>query len=188
MPDVPGLISKSSQAATVRTRALYQGGAWMFNIGVLLLVAAVVLSGGLWFYRRSLDQAKTQWAEQVGNKESDLRPDLLAQLVNLSDSLAATRDLLSNHTFASNAFTFLEGVTHPRVQFTTFNFARDSQKIEVTGLAASYETVTEQIGLLESNPQVAQVDFGGLSLGDKNLVNFKLAIIFKPSLLQVSNR
>lgn len=54
------------------------------------------------------------------------------------------------------------------------------------GEAASYAVLAEQIAALEKNQSVEKVEFGGLSLGTKNLVNFKIAIILKPALLELS--
>ena len=185
-PPIQPLISQD-RAAT-RPRVIYQGGVWLLNIGLILFFTSLIATGGLYLYQRSLESTHTRWLEQVKNQEGELRPDLLTQLVDLSNSLNITHELLSNHTFVSNVFSFLQQVTQPRVQFTTFSFTLDSQKIDVSGVAASYRVVADQINVLESNPQVEHVDFGGLSLGDRGLVNFKLAIIIRPDLLRFQSQ
>lgn len=196
MPDqIQPLISRDP--ATARPRALYQGGVWFFNIALLILIFSLVASGGLWAYRRSLETSKAQWTTQIQNQESgadqaqgqggDLKK-LLDELINTSHSLGIAKSLLANHVFTSNVFAFLQGATHPQVQFTAFTFSLDSRKIDLSGLAGSYRAVAEQISILESNPQVEQVNFGGLSLGDRGLVNFKLAVIVKPSLLKLGSQ
>lgn len=175
------LIAKDPYSA--RSRVIYRSGAWIFSAALALFIAALIISGGLWIYARSLAAAQNQWRDQIRTQEDELRPDLLAQLVDLSNSLDVARELLAKHVFVSNAFAFLQEAAHPKAQFTSFSFSLDSQKIDVSGLAQSYRAVAEQISALESNPQVEHVEFGGLSLADRGLVNFKLAIIVKPSLL-----
>lgn len=175
------LIAKDPYSA--RSRVIYRSGAWIFSVALALFLAALIVAGGLWIYARSLATAQNQWRDQIKTQEDELRPDLLAQLVDLSNSLNVARELLAKHVFVSNVFAFLQEAAHPKVQFTSFSFSLDSQKIDVSGLAPSYRAVAEQISALESSPQVEHVDFGGLSLADRGLVNFKLAIIVKTGLL-----
>lgn len=182
----PTFIAQERPA--LRSRIIFEGGVWLFNIALLAFIAAVVLAGGFFFYQRSLEATRLEWAQQVEGQEAELKPELLSQLTDLSNSLTIARELLSGHSFASNVFLFIQSITHPRVQFSAFTFSRDSRKIEISGAAASYQTVAEQISLMEAHSQVEKVEFGGLARGDKGLVNFKLAIIFKPSLLQLRSQ
>jgi hypothetical protein len=78
---------------------------------------------------------------------------------------------------------FLEENTLPNVRFLTFDFKSDTRRLEMSGDAASYATLTEQIILLEKHPQIEKVEFGGLTLGGNNLVNFRITIVFRPPLL-----
>lgn len=95
------------------------------------------------------------------------------------------RTLLARHVFPSNVFKLLEADTHPQVRFANFNFVADSRKLEMTGETTSYALLARQISLLERDPQVEEVQFGGLAFGPSNLLGFKLTIIFKQSLLQL---
>lgn len=161
------------------------GGIWLFNLGLAALAASLLVAGGLFFYQRALENTAAQWAGEVAAQEAELRPELLAQITDLSTAIAVGRELLAGHVFSSNVLVFLQAVTHPLVQFTAFSYSRDAAKIELSGLANSYRSVAEQVSIIESHAQVAQVGFGGLSRGDKGLVNFRLSVIFKPSLLQL---
>lgn len=169
-----------------RETSYYQteAGSWIFNIALVLFLASIVFLGGLFLYNRSLTANKTTWEEQVKAQEADLRPDLLGQLIQLSDAMNATKSLLANHTFTSNILSFLEQATLPKVQYTTFGFSAQSLKIDVSAVASSYEMVAEQIRFLESHPQVASVEFGGLARSG-TLVNFRLSIVVKSSLLRL---
>jgi Tfp pilus assembly protein PilN len=157
----------------------------LLNLGLIAFIAAAVSAGGLYFYRRSVDRTRAEWAAQVEIQESELRPELLAQLIDLSNTLTVTRELLQNHTISSNVFTLLQETTHPKVQYTTFAFSVEKQTIEVAGLALSYQAVAEQVRILEGQSQVAKVGFGGLALGEKGLISFRLSITVKPSLLKL---
>ena len=181
-------ISSSLPRPILRAKVVSEGGGWLLGLGVVVLLAALVIYVGLWVYQRSLVTVHSEWQEQIRNQESELRSDTLANLINVANSLAVGRELLSNHAWISQAFRFLEAATHAKVQFLKFDFLRDVRKIDLAGLASSYQTVAEQVRILESYPDVEKVAFGGLSRTEKGLVSFKLAITFKPSLLALPNR
>ncbi|MDP3727522.1 MAG: hypothetical protein Q8R35_02685 [bacterium] len=170
--------------ARFSTQVVSVGGAWLFNLALVAFVASLVAAGGLFAYDRSLASTRVDWEEQVQGQEAELRPDLLAQIADLSSAIGVARELIANHVYTSNSLLLLQSVTHPFVSFSSMSFSRDARKIELVGSANSYRSVAEQVGLLETHPQVEKVDFGGLSVGEKGLVNFRLAVIFKPSLLQ----
>ncbi len=165
---------------------VYQSSALAFNLALVLFIVSAVVYGGLFFYRKSIDATITDWHEKIAGKEEELNSEGgVASLIDTSDSIGAAQALIESHVFTSNVFTFLQEVTHQRVQFYTFGFARDTRKIELSGLAISYRTVAEQISVLESSPQVEKVEFGGLSLTDQGLINFKLSVTYKPVLLKL---
>lgn len=171
-------------ASAFRSPLAVASGAWLFQLALVAFIASLVAAGGLFFYQRSLEATYADWQEQVQGQEQDLRPELLAQISDLSSGISVARELLSSHVFASNAFILLQSVTHPFVGFSSMGLSRDAKKIELSGVANSYRGVAEQVGLFETHPQIEKVDFGGLSVGERGLVNFRLAVIFKPSLLQ----
>lgn len=170
---------------SVRPRFQTEAGAWIFNISLVLFLASLVFFGGLFLYHRSLANNQTDWEKQIETQEADLRPDLLSQLIELSNEMTATKGLLASHTFASNVFSFLEQTTLPKVRYTTFGFSTAALKIDVSAVAASYQTVADQIQILEAHPQVTKVEFGGLARSGEGLVSFRLTIIVKPSLLKL---
>ena len=181
MPD--DLLSK--RPAFDRTRIINQGGEWLFTSSIVAFILVVLAWGGLYLFKRTLETNAANWREQIAILEKELRPDLLNQLFALSNRLAAARDVLTSHTFSSNVFALLEKSTHPQVFYSSFQYAADGRLITLTAKAGSYRIVAEQITILESDPQVERVGFGGLTLDDKGFVNFKLTVIFKPSLLQI---
>lgn len=182
----PAFILKEPGAFPARVAE--SGGAWLFAVAVGLAVAAAVASGGLFFYARALDGTRGEWLGEVSAREAELRPELLAELTHLSRSFSVASELITGHAYPSNALLFVQSITHPAVYFTNFSFSRDARTIELTGAARSYQTVAEQVSAAESHPQVERVEFGGLSRSERGLVNFKLAIVFKPSLLRLRSQ
>lgn len=188
MPDSPFPAIIPKERAPALGRVVRAGSTWVFSGALVLFIAALVLAGGLYFYGRALQTTRGRWVEQVKAQEAELRPELLSQLTQLGATFASVRDLLSSHSFPSNVLTLVQSLTHPSVQFTGFSYSRSARKIELAGLARSYQTVAQQVRAMEASPQIERVDFGGLSRNERGLVNFKLAVIFKASVLVITSR
>lgn len=188
MPEpISPLISKSHPLGS--SRLVYQSAALFFNIVVVAFVFALIFWGGLFFYNRSLRITRDQWAEKIKKEEERFNAEGgIGRLVETSNALNAAKELIDRHVFPSNTIAFLEESTHKRVQFSKMTFARDARKMDLAGSGASYRTVAEQVSILEGHTYVERVDFGGLSVNAKGLVDFKLAIVFKPSLLELRVR
>lgn len=188
MPDSfnTSLISKAERPS-VSSRIVYQSSAMFFSVSITIFIVASVAFGGLFFYNKTLDGTRQKLADSVKKaRENFDREGGIGRLIQTANAFDAARVLLAQHVFSSNVFSFIQEYTHTRVKFDTMSFSRDMKKIDLSGAGASYRIVAEQISVLESNPQVDRVEFGGLSMTDKGLVNFKLTIFFKPSLLQLS--
>ncbi len=184
MPD--DLISKRSLPP--RTQFITESSALLFNVAVIFFILFLAVWGGLYLFRRSLESSAANWRDQINSLENELRPDLLNQLIVLSTRLSAARDIISNHVFSSNTLVLLERDTHPQVAFSSFQYSADGRKIDLAAKAASYSVVADQVTMIEADPQVESVNFGGLRLDDKGLVDFKLSIVFKSSLLRLRSQ
>lgn len=176
------LLKKESPLAKIR---LERGGSVFFYASLALFFLVLAGYGGLSLLNRSQNAAKDLLLEEVGAKRENLRPELLSQIFLLDRRLKNIRAVLSNHVFTSNALRFLESSAHPQVRFLSFTLSAAGRKIDLTGQAASYATLAKQIGILERDPGLERVEFGGLSTLDNNTVGFKLTLIFKQALLQI---
>ena len=182
MPD--GLISKKTD---FRDLPFVRGGETaLFFVSFGIFILALALSGGLFLYNRVLDEQVTVAEEDLEARRAEFSDATVNQLIALDRRLSSIRILISQHIFPSNILTLVERLTHPRVSFSSFLHSTDSRKIDLRGDAASYSILARQIGLFESSPNIDKVEFGGLSLGEKGLVNFKMSVIFKPEFLRLS--
>lgn len=157
---------------------------FLFIVGLVAAIGSVALAGGAYIYTRVAEGNAAVLKEEVEKQETDLRPQLLDQILGLDKKLSSIRQVLTGHLIPSNTFKLLEEHTLPQVRFSIFSYAAEQRRLELTGQAASYSVLAEQVRRLEALDEVEQVDFGGLSLGEKGLSNFKMNIIFSPSLLK----
>ncbi|MDP3710377.1 MAG: hypothetical protein Q8R29_01490 [bacterium] len=171
------------EQAVGRFISLRRGTVLIFYISLSLFFATLVGYLILFFVNRAQASSRENLLKDVRIRQDELRPELINQIFSLESKLANIQKLSGSHIFTSNVLKFLEENTLPNVRFLTFDFKSDTRRLEMAGDAASYATLTEQIILLEKHPQIEKVEFGGLTLGGNNLVNFRITIVFRPSLL-----
>lgn len=164
---------------------LGQNRSLLFYGSLLIFFLVLASYGGLALLNPNQQKTKEGLIEEIKLKQENLRPELLNEIFILDERLKNIRALLSQHTFTSNVFKLIESDAHPLVRFTNFNLIAESRKFDTVGEAANYAVLAKQIGILERDPQVEKVEFGGLSFTPANLLSFKLTIIFKPGLMQL---
>lgn len=162
-----------------------RGMSLFFFAAIAAFVAVLSLTGGVIVLTLARESEREEFIAQNKIKEESLRPELLAQISLLDRRLKAARTLIGDHVFASNIFAVIEKNTHPQVRFLNFTFSADSAKLDMSGEAASYRALANQIGLFERDPQIEKTEFGGLSATGEGLVGFKLSLTFKPGLLHL---
>lgn len=167
----------------ISTLQLKRGGSFLFFVVLAVFFVMAASSGGLALLNKAQSAAQETLWEEVRGKEGSLRTELLAQIFLIEQRLRNLRLILAEHVFTSNVLRLLEQETLPQVRFLNFNFDAASRKLDMTGEAASYSILARQIGVLERNPNIERVEFGGLAIGGNNLAGFKLTLIFKKSLL-----
>lgn len=166
-------------------RPLQVGGSIFFYIALALFFVTVASFGGLLLLNRAQKEARQTLLEETSQKEDNLRSDLVKQIFLLDQRLRNLRSLLAGHIFSSHVLKILEEDTLPRVRFLSFGLDVTSRKIDMTAEAVNYATVAQQIGVLEQDPRVERVEFGGLSAGVNSLAGFKVTVTLKQNTLQL---
>lgn len=164
---------------------LERGGSFIFFIALAVFFIIAASSGGLALLNRAQSEAQAEILEQVREKGDNLQTDLLGQIFLVDQRLSNLRLLIAEHLFTSNVLRLLEQETLPQVRFLNFNFDTFSRKLDMSGEAVSYSLLARQIGVLERNPNIERVEFGGLAIGGNNLAGFKLTLILKKSFLLI---
>ena len=152
-------------------------------------ILVFILTGGTWlgiyFYSGRLLSVNADLRSQIASLEEDLDPNLIRELVSISNNLASARGIIKNHLLTSNVFEFLEKNTHPKVAYGSISYSAASKKMDLSATAVSYLVLARQINVFESSPMVNKVSFGGLAITEEGNVKFSLGIEFKPELIRV---
>lgn len=160
----------------------------LFIIATIVTSGAIIATGGVLWYSYYLTSNTELLKQEVARLEEDLRPELINQLLNLDKKMSGLRVLLDNHVVTSNVFKLLEENTLTHVHFSSFSYFADARKIDLSGEAATYSTLSQQVRLFEALPQVERVDFGGLAKTSGGRITFKMGIIFKQDLIRFQGR
>lgn len=161
-------------------------------VTILLAVDIIVLLalGGTYFYfyqssEKTESQIKEVEEKLVRTPEERSMEDNLAKI---SQRISNFKKVLKGHEKTSQLFPFLEGISHPNVWFTDFDFQSEKNLISLKGKASSFSVVGEQIEVLKNNDLVKEIKLEQLSMGEEGErgaeVSFALRLTFKPEVLK----
>jgi len=183
MPDPTFSIKPTVDIAKIRASHTPVFGLWA---GLLLFFLTVAAYGGFTLLNRAQERARLELLAQIDLKREELNPELIGQLTSLDKRLKNLNTLLSSHSFPSRALTWIEQKTFATVFFPSFTFSGDQRRVDLAGETVSISLLNQQLNLLQREPDVEKMDFGGLSIGKDGAVSFKLTLFFKPSFIQLS--
>lgn len=141
--------------------------------GILIFLLGVY--GALFFYEGSLNeelQATQDKIEDLRIKSDKSKEDAARKFGEKLDGVSL---ILDSHIYSSNLFTFIEALTHPKVQFTNLNFASVSGLLTLKGLTESYETFGEQMIALEKSGEIGNIKVSGVNLIKSGQVIFTVS-------------
>lgn len=176
MPDT--LLKKESPFDKLRINII---GLDIFSYGSAALFLLVIASYGVVvLLNHNLKAKEPQLEEEIRQDESDLKGDL-HDLIAVDSRLNELGRIVSKHRFSGGVFEFFEKNALPQVQFSNFVLSGNNYRADLAGETANFRTLAQQITVLERQPEVQNVEFGGIAINSKNRINFTLKITFSPS-------
>jgi len=140
-----------------------------------ILIFLFAVYGILFFYERSLNkelQATQDKIEDLRAKSDRNKEDAARKF---GEKLDGVSSILDSHIYSSNLFAFIQALTHPKVQFTNFNFVSVSGFLTLKGLTESYETFGEQMISFEKNSEIRNITVSGVKLIKSGQVRFTVS-------------
>ncbi|MBI2121789.1 MAG: hypothetical protein HYT98_01570 [Candidatus Sungbacteria bacterium] len=180
---MPNLLLRQEQLPRTAPPLPQGAPAFVYFLAFFIFLVTAGGYGALTILNKKQTDNRDTLRSEVKLKEEDLNSSATEEVFLLDARLKNLRSLLAGHLFATNVLKLVEDKAHPQVQFGDFAFLAGSRKVDVSGKALDYTALARQITILENDPMVERVEFGGLSLGEKNTVSFTASIIVKPDLL-----
>lgn len=155
----------------------------VLNFGLAVLVLVLALGIGV-FIRRNLVAQELQGIQgEIASLEAERRTQDAQRFVGIQRELQALRDILANHIYASKLFSWVEGLTHPKVSFSSIDADFKNHTVSLNGLAVSYDVVAQQVKLFEQDEFTADVSTEAIQAKSEG-VSFLLKVQFGGNLLK----
>jgi len=151
-------------------------------LAVFLLAGFFIAYFILFAYQKKLEGNKTELENSLTRTPAEQQ--LEERIFDYQKKIDDFGFLLDNHGAAANLFGLLEKACHPRVQF--LNLALDLSKniATVSGQAASYEVLGQQIFIFKNQTSIKKINLSGISTSKEGKVDFAFQITFDPALFK----
>ena len=115
-------------------------------------------------------------AEELEKVKSPERFDSEKKMISYQKKIADFSYLIQNHKLTSKLFTLLEKLSHPKAQFTNFNFTADKSKIILKGETDNFFTLGQQYLIFRAEPTIKEVNLSEVSIGKSGRIGFSFEI------------
>ncbi len=147
-------------------------------VGIAILVLVLVLTGGLYYYKGTLEDQKTELDEQIIKIEKDRDKKTETNLLILNKQLSLISTLLDSHVVWSKALGKIENLLQPQVQFLSFSAAILDNRFEFKALATNYTVVARQIAALVSDDSVKDIALTNVHVLTSGKLEFSIKLEF----------
>lgn len=176
----PSLIPKTYPVAGPEVRS---GLGVLTFLGIVLFVLALLIAGGVFFYKRILERQTQELSRSLERLEADFEPSLIRELSRTAKALEVGERLVGERHFASRFFNFLEERTLTRVRFRDLKLQVSEGGVTLGGEAEGYTVLAEQASVFETSPLVQTLALANLALKENGNINFTMELTFDPSLM-----
>ena len=159
----------------------------LFMIAALfLLFAALLASGGLYFYKGVLIKNIAEMDKNLKLASNRFEPAKISELQQLNKRLTASNEILSKHIAISPIFKALQDITLKTIRYTQFSYnlgegASPKVLVKMSGIAVGYRSIALQSDLFTKNKNLIDPVFSSLVLDDKGNVVFNLDFSVDPA-------
>lgn len=152
---------------------------WPVFLSASILVLALLIWGGLFFYYKSLQKQKDSLNKRANEIYTSDNKEMTAKILNLEKDLKKVKKLIDSHVYASQGLKLLEDYTLPNVQLLDFNLDVKAGTISAKGLAQTYAVLAKQILLLEKQDSIKSVKVSDVSLNRLGGIGFSMELNLK---------
>lgn len=151
----------------------------------LFLATLLIYLGMSAGYKAFLNNEISNLKDDIEELRFQISPDQQDNMVKFFSQVENTKGLLDDHVIASKLFPILEANTHSKVAYKTMAVSVPDNKIEIEGVAESYDALVSQMAIFKAVPQIRNVV---LESSERNgdIVKFNIAITVVPELFKFS--
>ncbi len=156
----------SSSAPVIRTTNI------VTLIANVMFVVALVVSGGLFFYKQLLQKQIATVGQSIDDARGAFQIEKIQELIDADARLNAITNLLNNHVSVSKLLTFLSEVTVKKVKINELIYKSEAGATTVTMKveAASYNALAAQGEVFSKNEFIKTPFFTNYSTADNGFI------------------
>lgn len=176
---------KNSERNNLKAERVGSGWSWrLFLFSFLVIIGVVVVYAGLEYgYKPFLINQITRQDSAISTLSDSISSEDETSLVGFYSQAANLKLLLDRHISTSQVLPFLESVTNAQVYFDAVELRARDRRLDVSGIAASYEALSQQLEAFNRSPMVESMVINeSQKVGNK--VSFRVYLILQKELFQ----
>ena len=150
-------------------------------VGTTVLVMVIVLVGGLYFYKNSLENKLVSLDAEISALEKSRNKEAEQNILIFNKQILMLSDLLNKHVYWTTAFSKIEGLTQNQVQFNSVTATLTNTRVDFKATAANYTTVARQIAAFLSDESITDINLNKITSLTNGQLEFTMQIIFDRS-------
>lgn len=135
-------------------------------IGSTLLVASLLLAGGVYFYKKNAEEDRAHEIRTLQSLKGKISDEKINEIRRFDKQLRAASFLMENHVAPTLLFTSLETHTKKAIQFIDFEFAYDpgfEAEVKLKGGTDDFKTIALQASEFKADKLFDKAVFTDLS-------------------------
>lgn len=177
-----GPVSSGPQASSFSSAPRKQRD-FLTVIASFVFALSIIAALGSVGYKYFLKYRISQMGQELVDARAALQTETVDELIDASDRIVSTRELLKNHKVLSPLFDFLEQATPKTVRYTEFNYANTNKGLELRlkGEAKSYGALAAASDIFNRSQNFSNPVFSDLTLDSKGNVTFSVTATVNPT-------
>ncbi len=141
-------------------------------IAVIVFVATLLASGGLFGYKIYLKQQIDKDNKDISDAQAAFQVDKIKELIDANNRILASKDLLDKHVAVSSLLTLLQSLTVRRLRLVTLDYSNKTGQnvISLSGEAQNYNALVEQSRIFEESQYLSNNIFSNFTLEDNGYI------------------
>lgn len=150
----------------------------LIYIGMALLILVAAVATGLYFYKNSLQDELLVLDLEIANLEKSRDKKSEANILTLDKQLALVSNLLEGHVTWSKAFSKVESLIQPQVQFLSFSAAVAENRFEFKAVAPHYTAIAKQVSAFTSDESIKDLSLTNVHVLTTGKLEFSVKLEF----------
>jgi cell division protein FtsL len=157
---------------------------YLFQFFLSLFLILILVSVFLFIFEKRTEIKIGEIKEKIKSLENPQNLETEKTVLTYQKKIEDFKKVLSQHSFPSKLFPFLESKTLSGVVFSKMDVDLVNSKVSLSGQAENFPTLGQQILVLKEEPLVKELSLKNVSLSEEKKVKFDLEITLDQKIFQ----